>query len=969
MGGTSSPFCWALAYDPIIEGTATTNGIQVPTYVDDSGLQTVGPEQTVRAEVFLLAAGHAAGLLAEGSPGTWLEHDCLHDGARAALASLPVTIRQEGSHWTFRGVSPLLVRTVLEHHCSLAWCEGLRAVNVCCHRAIKTALVPRTRLAAWHHAMRFSPFGADHVTPHWPYLGVVVAAPSYGVPVPADEWSPAGLAAVRQGTWQRAITRADARIRTLASAGGSPGLRAWLWNSHILSLVPFPTQVCLPSQTDQKHLRRCWNTLVPAAGWAPSWVLTGLGHAFGIAGSPRCPDSAIRAGGAASWLRHQGWGPRTMAAELQRSWHRLTRWAALANDDPANWRVDYAARARRIIHDLQQSPSQDDTRILLRRAGGALAYAAWHSQYGPRLYRWFQNRSASRRWLATDGAEWDILRACRHYTAAYHVLRLFAAGLHSPEGPRSRATRDACPRLCRCGSPHILHAWLSPDPQRAGQAWCAQCSPPALDRIGGWAATLTDADLARGGLFAQAAQSARAEIGELNLVPTPACMCCPLCGRGEGGSEHLLTWCPAVALAWHDLVPNPCFLRDAVRRRQHTALLSRFLHQVSFLHSALRGHSSMEWRAAGQWLVRAAQTQALRQGLGDAPNDDADYDAWLSDNAEALHLRPPVSGANHDDDEDEGGIQHLPVPSQGISSTWSLAPLAHCTLCPAPPALGLIRASAGPALREHDLRPHQPLENRPVASRAVSVHAPIGYLWGDQPHALWPIAHTHWWPPPRVVPAAAATAAWRIERCPHCGQYTAELVTTIPLGPGAELTVAAAPHVLAGNDLVPWEVTFDGGARLLHGRRVAGAGALLWGAPDAAGRRPILARARVALPAEEHAQVAEAWGLRLGLLLLRRQRPSDRRARVIGDNLAVVRFGASMGRLRGAHMHGLVGPMLSSLHSQGWTLDWRAVRRRLNAAADEVATDAVHMAAGRAAQGLWQPHIVFDRFPASSGGL
>ena len=186
---------------------------------------------------------------------------------------------------------------------------------------------------------------------------------------------------------------------------------------------------------------------------------------------------------------------------------------------------------------------------------------------------------------------------------------------------------------------------------------------------------------------------------------------------------------------------------------------------------------------------------------------------------------------------------------------------------------------------------------------------------------------------------------------------------------GAEVTVAASPHLLGGLDLMPWEVTFDGGARAIRGRRVAGAGALLWGPPDASGRRVIRARATAALPAEEHAQVAEAWGLRLGLLLLRRLRPEDRRARIVGDNLAVIRHGASMGRLRRANMHSLIGPVLTAVHSQGWALDWCAVRRRLNAAADHVATDAVFQAARRAEQGFMRPHVTVEDFAPQADSI
>ncbi len=33
---------------------------------------------------------------------------------------------------------------------------------------------------------------------------------------------------------------------------------------------------------------------------------------------------------------------------------------------------------------------------------------------------------------------------------------------------------------------------------------------------------------------------------------------CPLCGLGEFGSENLLVWCPAIALAWWQLSRGQC---------------------------------------------------------------------------------------------------------------------------------------------------------------------------------------------------------------------------------------------------------------------------------------------------------------------------------------------------------------------------------------------------------------------------
>ena len=60
---------------------------------------------------------------------------------------------------------------------------------------------------------------------------------------------------------------------------------------------------------------------------------------------------------------------------------------------------------------------------------------------------------------------------------------------------------------------------------------------------------------------------------------------------------------------------------------------------------------------------------------------------------------------------------------------------------------------------------------------------------------------------------------------------------------------------------------------------------------------------------------------------------------VVGDNLAVVRYGAGTARLRRpelqAHLEGALGRALAA----GWCLQWCAVRRRLNRAADALALE------------------------------
>merc|ERR1739836_366791 len=107
----------------------------------------------------------------------------------------------------------------------------------------------------------------------------------------------------------------------------------------------------------------------------------------------------------------------------------------------------------------------------------------------------------------------------------------------------------------------------------------------------------------------------------------------------------------------------------------------------------------------------------------------------------------------------------------------------------------------------------------------------------------------------------------------------------------------------------------------VHGRRVAGAGACLWGPPARDGTREVVASALVPLPAEQHAQVAEAWGARLAAMLI---------ARVVGDNLSVVRYCAGRARLHRLALQRVLEPALGLLSGLGWKITWLAVRRRLN---------------------------------------
>ena len=92
MGGTASPLSWSLAYDPIVEGLSRALRVGTPTFVDDLAANTVGPAQTLAAQIFLIAASACAGLLVESHACRWISAAQLNDDVWPFLAAFPITI-------------------------------------------------------------------------------------------------------------------------------------------------------------------------------------------------------------------------------------------------------------------------------------------------------------------------------------------------------------------------------------------------------------------------------------------------------------------------------------------------------------------------------------------------------------------------------------------------------------------------------------------------------------------------------------------------------------------------------------------------------------------------------------------------------------------------------------------------------------------------------------------------------------
>lgn len=152
-----------LAYDPMIAGLACVTGTASPIYVDSLASLVQGNPHPVAAQMFLVAAGHCAGLVTAAwlpafSQEAWrvLEHFLAH-AARALgaweISGLPSPPGAGGPADAFE--------TVVVSRCSCA---------------IKTAMVLVCELGGWRACLRDSPFGPGAVQPCARYLGVAVGS-------------------------------------------------------------------------------------------------------------------------------------------------------------------------------------------------------------------------------------------------------------------------------------------------------------------------------------------------------------------------------------------------------------------------------------------------------------------------------------------------------------------------------------------------------------------------------------------------------------------------------------------------------------------------------------------------------------------------------------------------------------------------------------------------------------------------
>ena len=247
MGGPQSPFLWNLAYDPIVDGLADAVLARTPTYVDDLCGLTHGPAHTLRMLLFLIVAGHAAGLVTDVHTCSQLFAKSGRRRAAALLVSFPVTIGPAaGGEDAFlaQGLPGHFLFALLAIHLGPVWCGTTFIRSEPCTCAVKTVVVPFADTVAWAEALKVSPYGHTSVVPRGPYLGVSLGSASrYDLPL-ASEWNPDAWVAIQAATWAGAVGKIAEDVRTITGAT-SWGLRASLWRTYTAPKIPYPP-LCAP---------------------------------------------------------------------------------------------------------------------------------------------------------------------------------------------------------------------------------------------------------------------------------------------------------------------------------------------------------------------------------------------------------------------------------------------------------------------------------------------------------------------------------------------------------------------------------------------------------------------------------------------------------------------------------------------------------------------------------------------------
>ena len=366
---------------------------------------------------------------------------------------------------------------------------------------------------------------------------------------------------------------------------------------------------------------------------------------------------------------------------------------------------------------------------------------------------------------------------------------------------------------------------------------------------------------------------------------------CPLCHYGQHDSEHLLSYCPTVRLAWAQLTGGrptlASFLCHPDLYRPLTVTAACLLHQLTFHTNAIAGCHEQQPDILVRWLVRA--TRALMR----APEIDIEQepDTQISACGPAMHSWHPLSSSA--------------VCTHGVASVEAaqIAVLVDSN--------GLLRNTT-----------------------PVPGGRPIMVLTSPTECALWPHRVIHG-PPPSVRTDGNHNCNWRMWQCPNCRHHVSSLLTLQFIDERTCLQVDRQPQIYPLSTQCRSEFFFDGAVlRTAAGRR-AGIGVTMWIAQEWQWRRIGLIHLRIADGST--AAEGETWACTAAVLLARMIGRSNTSCRILGDNVPVLRYAAGMGRIREGALLPILDQAIRELWIYGSRPTWLAIARRDNANANTLA--------------------------------
>ena len=410
--------------------------------------------------------------------------------------------------------------------------------------------------------------GGDMVVPHMVYLGIALCSRDAFGPI-CSRRPPLSAGTRNLCTnviWARGLGRMTQRSLVLQLHICSLGLRAHQWNTYLVSCELYPSQAVPPDSSTCEALVRSFRDSVRPAATVPWYLWPHLLLVGGLGGAPRCPVASALTGSVIAALTDGLWGAPELRRRAQDIWQRTVTWARQTlRDEPGGqlraegWQRRLETAAQGILALADSGDPLDLATV--RRRGPHIYRGILATQRGAAVERWLSEVSARRRFWPTRGQEWAALGSCRSVTAAGRLLLLLSGTALGGLARRNAASRLAFPRLCcecQAASPELT--WITPGPEQPGWSWCRRCAPVEAGALPG----LVAHRLGLGPPSPDPATPAslRRQPWQLHRHRTRPC---PLCGFGEHSAEHLLVWCPCLAICWTSLTGDRCRLLDALQ--------------------------------------------------------------------------------------------------------------------------------------------------------------------------------------------------------------------------------------------------------------------------------------------------------------------------------------------------------------------------------------------------------------------